>query len=161
VVQPGVSKELSVTHRALKGRHIPPGYTEAQIKRMLRLALISLLLCAPAHAQGSRVIDQRDIEVGDTLVCDTQEQAERYIAHFKGDAEAAARAVNREESDPSACGLMSAAFVRGPNVAAVSQGNLGFQVVRILVLGVAGPEGFRAVAPAPYFTVFGFTEYPV
>jgi hypothetical protein len=128
---------------------------------MLRLALISLLLCAPAHAQGSRVIDQRDIEVGDTLVCDTQEQAERYIAHFKGDAEAAARAVNREESDPSACGLMSAAFVRGPNVAAVSQGNLGFQVVRILVLGVAGPEGFRAVAPAPYFTVFGFTEYPV
>ena len=52
-------------------------------------------------------------------------------------------------------------MARGPNVAAVSQGNMGFQVVRILVLGVAGSEGFRAVAPAPYFTVFGVTEYPV
>jgi hypothetical protein len=131
------------------------------MKRRLCFALISLLLCAPAHAQDSRVLDQRDVEVGDTLVCDTQEQAERYIAHFKGDAEAAVRAVNREESDPSACGLMSAAFMRGPNVAVVSQGNMGFQIVRILVLGVAGPEGFRAVKPAPYFTVFGVTEYPV
>jgi hypothetical protein len=131
------------------------------MKRTLRFALISLLLCAPARAQDSRGVDQRDIEVGDTLVCDTQEQAERYIAHFKGDAEAAVRAVNREESDPSACGLMSAAFMRGPNVAVVSQGNMGFQIVRILVLGVAGPEGFRAVKPAPYFTVFGVTEYPV
>ena len=131
------------------------------MKRTLRFALISLLLCAPARAQDSRGVDQRDIEVGDTLVCDTQEQAERYIAHFKGDAEAAVRAVNREESDPSACGLMSAAFMRGPNVAVVSQGNMGFEIVRILVLGVAGPEGFRAVKPVPYFTVFGVTEYPV
>ena len=81
-------------------------------------------------------------------------------AHFKGGPETAIRTVNREESDPSACALMSAAFLRGPNVAAVSQGNMGFQIVRILVLGVAGPEGFRAVAPAPYFTVFGVTEYP-
>ena len=131
------------------------------MKRTLRFALISMLLYAPAHAQDNRGVDQRDIEVGDTLVCDTQEQAERYIAHFKGDSEAAVRAVNREQSDSRACGLMSAAFMRGPNVAAVSQGNMGFQIVRILVLGVAGPEGFRAVEPAPYFTVFGATEYPV
>jgi hypothetical protein len=135
--------------------------TEAQMKRILRFALISLMLCAPAHAQDSRAVDQRDIEVGDTVMCETQEQAERYIAHFKGDEEAAVRAVNREESDPSACGLMNAAFMRGPNVAAISRGNMGFRIVRILVLGVAGPEGFRAVAPAPYFTVFGVTEYPV
>jgi hypothetical protein len=131
------------------------------MKRMLRSAFISLLLCAPALAQDGPVVDRRGIQVGDTLICDTQEQAERYIAHFKGDAEAAVRAVNREQSDPSACGLMSTAFMRGPNVAAVSQGNTSFQIVRILVLGVAGPEGFRAVEPAPYFTVFGVTEYPV
>ena len=92
------------------------------MKRRLRFALISLLLSAPAHAQDGRVVDERDIEVGDTLVCDTQEQAERYIAHFKGDSEAAVRAVNREQSDSRACGLMSAAFMRGPNVATLSQG---------------------------------------
>ena len=51
------------------------------MKRMLHFALISLLLSVPAHAQDARVVDQRHIEVGDTLVCDTQEQAERYVAH--------------------------------------------------------------------------------
>jgi hypothetical protein len=132
------------------------------MKRRVRFALISVLPCATAHAEDGPVMDQeRHLEVGDALVCDTQEQAERYIARFKGDAEAAVRAVNREESDPSACGLMSAAFMRGPNVAAVSRENMGFQIVRILVLGVAGPEGFRAVTPGPFFAVFTVTEYPV
>ena len=131
------------------------------MKRTMHLPLISLLICAPAHAQDHRGAAQRDIEVGDILVCATQEQAERYIAHFKGDPEAAIRTVNREESDPSACGVVSAAFLRGPNVAAVSQGNMAFQIVRILVVGVDGQDGVRAVEPTPYFTIFGVTEYPV
>jgi hypothetical protein len=131
------------------------------MKLTLRFALISVLLCALAHAQDGGGVDRRAIEVGDTLVCDTQEQAERYIAHFEGDPAAAIGAVNREESDSIACGVVNAAFVRGPDVAAVSQGYMGFQIVRILVLGIAGPEGFRAVQPAAYFTIFGVTEYPV
>jgi len=131
------------------------------MKRAMPLLLISLLICAPAHAQDHLGAAQHDIEVGDILVCATQEQAERYIAHFKGDPDAAVRAVNREESDPSACGVVSAAFMRGSNVAAVSQGNMAFRIVRILVLGVDGPDGLRAVEPAPYFTIFGVTEYPV
>jgi hypothetical protein len=134
---------------------------ESQMNSIPLLALISLLLCAPAQAQDKQGIDQRDIEVGATLVCDTEEQVEHYIALYKGDQEAAIRAVNREENDPRACGVISAAFVRGPNVAAASHGNMAFEVVRILVLGVDGPGGFRAVNPAPYFTVFGVTEYGV
>ena len=131
------------------------------MKRAMPVLLISLLICATAHAQDHLGAARRDIEVGDILVCATQEQAERYIAHFKGDPDAAVRAVNREESDPSACGVVSAAFMRGSNVAAVSQGNMAFRIVRILVLGVDGPDGLRAVEPAPYFTIFGVTEYPV
>jgi hypothetical protein len=131
------------------------------MKRAMHLLLTSLLICVPAHAQDHRGAVQRNIEVDDILVCATQEQAERYIAHFKGDPEAAIRAVNREESDPSSCGVVSAAFMRGPNVAAVSQGNMAFQIVRVLVLGVDGPDGLRAVKPAPYFTIFAVTEYPV
>jgi hypothetical protein len=72
------------------GDRFRSGYMEVQMKRGLRFALISLLLCAPAHAQDGRGVDQRDIEVGNTLVCDTQEPAERYITHFKGDTEAVA-----------------------------------------------------------------------
>src|ERR1700730_12248812 len=102
--------------------HIPLGYMELQMRHAMHLALISLLLCAPAHAQDNRGVAQRDIEVGDAVVCETKEQAARYIAHFKGDPETAIRTVNREEGDPSACGVVNAAFIRGPNVAAASQG---------------------------------------
>jgi hypothetical protein len=128
---------------------------------MPTLALISLLLCAPAQAQDRQGIDKRDIEVGDALVCDTREQVERYIVLYNGDQEAAIRSVNRETRDPRACGVVSAAFVRGPHIAAAGHGNTAFEIVRILVVGIDGPGGFRAVPPAPYFTVFGVTEYPV
>jgi hypothetical protein len=128
---------------------------------MLRLASLLLLLCAPAQAQDNHRVDKRDIEVGDALVCDTQEQVERYIALYNGDQEAAIRAVNREENDPRACGVISAAFVRGPHIAAASHGNMAFEIVRILVVGVDRSGGLRAVAPAPYFTAFGVTEYGV
>jgi len=134
---------------------------ESQMKITLRLALFSLLLCAQAQAQDKQGFDKRDVEVADALICDTQEQVERYIALYNGDQEAAVRAVNREENDPRACGVISAAFVRGPHIGAASHGNMAFEIVRILVVGVDSSDGLRAVEPAPYFAAFGVTEYGV
>ena len=60
-----------------------------------RLApLLALLasLCAPALAA--------DYEVGTSLVCDTQEQAERFVALFSGDAQAALVAVMPKRATP-------------------------------------------------------------
>jgi len=134
---------------------------EVQMKATLRLSLLWLLLCVPALAQDQNRIEQHDVEVGDVLVCDTQEQVERYVALYHGDKEAAVRAVNREQNDPSACGLATAAFVRGPQMATARAENIAFEIVRILVLGVDGDDGFRPVQPAPYFAAFGVTEYRV
>jgi len=39
--------------------------------------------------------------------------------------------------------------------------NMAFEIIRILVLGIDIPDGFRPVQPAPYFTAFGVTEYHV
>jgi hypothetical protein len=130
--------------------------------KLLRLALFSLLMCAPAQAQAQdrRDTDKAAVEVGDALVCDTREQVERYIAFYNGDQEATVQAVNREERDPAACGVVSAAFVRGAHVGATSHGNMAFEIVRILVVGIDGPGGFRKVRPAAYFAVFGVREYP-
>lgn len=126
-----------------------------------RLVLLSLLIGLPAQAQYRPAIDRQNIEVGDALVCQTQEQMERYIAHYSGDQEAAIRAVNREEGDRTACGVLSAAFVRGPHIAAASHGDMAFEVLRILVLGVQTASGIRAVPPATYFAAFGVVEYDV
>ena len=131
------------------------------MKNMLRLALFSLSLCAPVQAQDRQDINKPDVEVGDALVCDTREQVERYIASYDGDQQAAVSAVNREAGNPSACGVVSAAFVRGTRVGAASHGNMAFEIVRILVVGIDSPGGFRNVRPAPYFAVFAVREYPV
>src|ERR1700680_55502 len=56
---------------------------------MLLLALLAASLCGPAQAA--------DYEVGESLVCDTKSQAERYVALFSGDAQATINAVNAEE----------------------------------------------------------------
>src|SRR5215472_7857297 len=127
----------------------------------LALTLLFLLTSASLEAMGKHALDERNMEVGDVLVCDTQEQVERYVAHYHGDNEAAVRAVNREENDPRACGVATAAFVRGPQMATARAENIAFEIVRILVLGVDGDDGLRPVQPAPYFAAFGVTEYRV
>ena len=131
------------------------------MKTTLGLTLLFLLICAPVRALEKHGLDERNMEVGDVLVCDTQEQVERYVAHYHGDNEAAVRAVNREENDPSACGVATAAFVRGPQMATARAENMAFEIIRILVLGIDSQDGFRPVQPAPYFTAFGVTEYHV
>ena len=131
------------------------------MKTTLGLTLLFLLICAPVQALEKHGLDERNMEVGDVLVCDTQEQVERYVAHYHGDKEAAVRAVNREENDPSACGVATAAFVRGPQMATARAENMAFEIIRILVLGIDSQDGFRPVQPAPYFTAFGGTEYHV
>ena len=64
---------------------------EVHMKATLGLTLLLLLICAPAQAQDKQGIDGRNIEFGDVLVCDTQEQVERYVTLYKGDQEAAVR----------------------------------------------------------------------
>jgi hypothetical protein len=119
----------------------------------LYLALLSLLLCGPAHAQ--------QYEESTTLLCDTQRQVERYVALFNGDEQSAIKAVNTEEQDPTACVLATVAFVRGPELATARNEQGAFQIARILVLGVETPNGFRPAKPKAFFSAFKVTEYDV
>jgi hypothetical protein len=125
------------------------------------LTLLFLLICAPVKAQDKPSMDDRNVEFGNVVVCDTQQQMERYVALNHGDEQAAVRAVNRAENDPTACGVASAAFVIGSQTATARTESIAFKIVRILVLGLDSDDGFRPVHPAPYFTAFGVTEYRV
>ena len=121
--------------------------------KLLHFALVSLLLCLPAHAQ--------EIEYGKGLICDTRQQAERLVRHLDGDVGAALRAVNAEEHDPNACAVVTVAFVRGPKLATVRSRDATFQIVRILVVGIGTPRGFQSVASAAYVSLFSVDEYAV
>jgi hypothetical protein len=126
---------------------------EDQMRSALHLALLSLLACYPAQAQ--------EYEHGTALLCDSQEQVERYVALFKGEEQSTVDAVNTEQRDPTACGLASVAFVRGPELGTARNKDSAFQIVRILVVGVDTPDGIRPVRPTPYFTAFEVVEYDV
>jgi hypothetical protein len=126
---------------------------EDQMRPALHLALLSLLACNPAQAQ--------EYEHGTALLCDSQKQVERYVALFKGQEQSTVDAVNTEEKDPTACGLATVAFVRGPDLGTARNRESAFQIVRILVVGVHTPDGIRPVKPTAYFTAFEVVEYDV
>jgi hypothetical protein len=78
-------------------------------------------------------------------------QLERFIALYDGDTRAAIRAVNTEVHDPTACGLVTTAYVRGPQLATARNKDATF-IVQILVLGIADEEGAWNRSPPPSYT---------
>jgi hypothetical protein len=111
---------------------------------------LALLLGLPARAQ--------EIEVGTSLICDTQQQVERFVTLYDGDAQSTVNSVNAAEHNPTACAVSTMAYVRGRQLARARNKDTTFQIVPILVLGVVTEEGVESVTPAPFFTVFEIEE---
>jgi hypothetical protein len=124
------------------------------ITRLVPLfALLIAAYCGPALA--------RDYEIGTSLICDTRAQVERFAVLFSGDAPAAIRAINTEEQNPGACALVNVAYMRGVQIAMARHGDYAFEIVRILVVGIATDSGIRPVRPAAYFSLFHVKEFAV
>jgi len=115
----------------------------------LTLGLI-LLLGSPAYAD--------DVQVGTGLLCDTQQQAERFAALYDGDAAIAVRTVNAEEHNPTACGVVAMAYVAGPPLSTARTKDLTFEIIQVLVIGVITRNGMQSVEPAHFFSVVPVEE---
>lgn len=92
------------------------------------ISALVLLLGSPAYAD--------DVQVGPGLVCDTQQQAERFAALYDSDTAIAIRTVNAEEDDPTACGLVTMAYMAGPPLSIARTKDLTFHIIEVLVIGV-------------------------
>jgi hypothetical protein len=123
------------------------------MKSALRLAMLFLLTCLPAHAH--------EVETGAIMVCDTQQQAERYAQLFDGNPQVAISAVNAEANNPSACAVVEVAYVQGPPLETARSKSHAFQVVPIVVVGFKGPNGFQQLQPALVFTLVKVKEFAV
>ena len=117
-----------------------------------RLSLIVLplvlFLSVPARAQ----------EVGTSLICDTQEQVERFVTLYDGDAQSTINSVNAAEHDPTACAVSTLTYVRGRQLAMTRNKDTAFPIVPILVLGVVTEKGVQSVQPASFFSAFEVEE---
>ena len=127
-------------------------------------AVVSLLLLASAPVRGQEAAQQSaqesasEVEIGNTLVCDTRQQVERIVSFMRGDLRSAVNAVNAAEHDRTACGMSGLAFVRGANLATVRTREETFQIVEILVVGVVTDGGVKAVVPNVYVSLFKIEE---
>jgi hypothetical protein len=139
---------------------------EADMRLSKRIvALVALLATAavtaisfPVRAADDEAVDY---EVGQALICDTQAQAERFVALFSGDAPAAIGVVNAEQHDPTACSIANVAYVRGPSLGTARNRDTAFEIVRFLVIGVEADNAMRSVRPAAYFSLLRVKEFAV
>ena len=119
--------------------------------RLASAILLTLpILNLPARAD--------EVEVGTALVCDTQQQVERFVTVYDGDAEMAASAVNAEVHDASACAMASIAYVVSPPLATTRSRDATFHIVRILVIGAITEDGLQSVRPTEFFSVLPVDE---
>jgi hypothetical protein len=123
------------------------------------IALALLALAAPAQAQSNSPADEQNMQIGAGLVCDTPEQTRRYVELFRGDAKAAADAVNAEVGKEEACTFGVIAFIRGEDVErARSFADETVQIAEVLVLGVGGEAGLMRINPVRWYTIFAVKE---
>jgi hypothetical protein len=125
------------------------------MKNALRfvLPLLSLFICLPAQAY--------ELETGPVMICDTQKQVERLAQVFDGDQQVAVRAINNEERNPSACGVVDVAYVQGPELGVARSGSHTFRIIPIVVVAADTPAGYRKAEPALFFTLVEVVEYAV
>ena len=119
---------------------------------------------AQGSAQGKTQGNARathEAEIGTGLVCDTQQQVERFVSLYDGDTPGTVKKVNDAEGDPTACGVAAMAFVRGRALATARHKDATFQIVPILVLGIITDSGVESVTPSAFFSAIQIEEIEV
>src|SRR5262245_10361834 len=109
------------------------------MKRALFATLSLLVMSASAGAY--------QLQTGSALICDTQKQAERLASFLDYSVQSALSIVNVEADDPKACGSASVAYIRGGILGTIRNKSETYQIVEVLVVGVATDRGFRNVTP--------------
>jgi hypothetical protein len=128
-------------------------------KPAILLALAASLLTGTAIAGETEYAARTapdDIQVGQGVVCDTAEQVQRIttLLDESPSVENAITTINTEASNPRACGLVLAAFVRGNEVAEAHKGVRSLKVVEITILAVPVGNEWHFVQPLKQYTAF-------
>jgi hypothetical protein len=101
----------------------------------------------------------QDIQASAGVVCDTQEQMEKFIAYAADDPRSALVRVNTEAANPQACGHVTAAFVRGAEVSTARIKHRGFAIHQITIFAVNTEAGWRRLGqPLAQFAAFPTNE---
>lgn len=121
----------------------------------LRGALLSfclgLAIAGPTPASAAPAAEE--VVFGSGLVCDTRDQAERFVALLGDGVESALGVVNSEAGTPNACLVTTMGFRRGETVSEVLRNGAVFDVIEITLMVVATNAGLQPVEPKKYFSI--------
>lgn len=133
------------------------------MKFLFGLALAAALSCsAIAHAgvkhaktpkQAAPNVTAEEIKIGSGLICDTKQQAERFVSLLGDDVEHALVAVNDEVGQRDACVVAMIGFFPGQKVAEIEKNGSVVNVIEVLVLAVGTSGGLRIIEPKMYYSV--------
>jgi len=149
-----------------------PGAVCPQARSKHRFASEAVMSFAPGVAAALLVVlhtllfgtaaQAQEVEIGPSLICDSEKQVQRFIALYDGDTLATINAVNREANDATACGVVTTAYVRGPQIANARSKDKSFSIAQILVVGIADDDGsVESVTPAVFYSLFPVEEIEV
>jgi hypothetical protein len=113
------------------------------------LVLIGAANASPAAAQAP----EQTPRFISGLICDTQEQAERFVLILRDNVEKAIGTVNAEAGTPNACMVATYGFVPGQTVSEVERNGAIVNVVEVRVMAVATNGGLQMIEPKVYYSV--------
>lgn len=115
---------------------------------VVRLALLAIVLCFPASAVAQ-------VQYGTGIICDSPEQVESFAVRSAIDgAEKAVAFVNVEAKSATACGVVTVAFLEGPQAKQLVVNDSLIRIVEIAIVGVHLGVGWRPTTPFKQFTMF-------
>lgn len=123
----------------------------------LRGALLAfgwLAVAAGATPSVAATPDNNDgVLFGPGLICDTKDQAERFVSLLGDGVESALGTVNREAGTPDACLVTTMGFKRGDTVSEVLRNGSIFGVIEVTVMVVNTNLGLQPIEPKKYFSI--------
>jgi hypothetical protein len=148
--------------RARVIRAMEPGRAVRE-RCVMRLSLgLAALICATsvAYAQMPRFHAQEpgapsDVSIGGAVICDTSEQAQRYVRlrNSGNETVAALQLINTEANKATACGAAIVAFRRGETVGSERIAGERVNVVKIMVVAVNSGAGWSMVPETEQYAI--------
>lgn len=113
------------------------------------LVLIGAAQASPVKAQNAETSPR----VISGLICDTREQAERFVLVLRDNVEKAIGTVNTEAGTPDACMVATYGFIPGQIVSEIERNGSIVDVIEVRVLAVATTAGMQMIEPKVFYSV--------
>ena len=119
------------------------------------LAFAPMLLATPAISGAPG-----NVSVGSAIICDTSEQAHRFVTLRNDGSEAvqALQVINKEANNPTACGPAVLAFRTGETIKSERMDGKLVNVVKVTVLAYNNGTGWSPVPETVQYAIIVSTD---